>query len=62
LYVESSLDIDKIEICSITGVKLNLRKYQNNQIDVSNLTNGVYILNLLNSENKIIKSFKLLKQ
>ena len=59
LKFNTSKTIDKIEIYNLLGKKMNASNFNNNQIDISNLSSGIYILKLYTNDKvgakKIIK-------
>lgn len=46
LKVETSLTIDKVEVYNVIGRKIDTLLFNNNEVDVSDLTPGIYLLKI----------------
>ncbi|GAB0157556.1 hypothetical protein CHRYSEOSP005_28340 [Chryseobacterium sp. Alg-005] len=60
IKIQSKTLITKVELFDATGRKVNNIKIDNDQIDVSNLSPGIYIINIETKENKFSK--KIIKK
>ncbi len=50
----------KIQITSITGLSTE-SEFENNMINLSSFKQGIYLLQLSNTQNQVIKTFKIIK-
>ena len=56
LYIESSAEVNRIEIYDVLGCRQLIATYSN-KIDCSTLSAGIYILKLTTSQGNLIKKF-----
>ena len=54
IFIKSELQINKVEICSLTGNLLILENNFNKQISVSTLSKGIYLLNVYTDEGVVV--------
>ena len=55
VYINSNIAIDKVEICNILGALVSTTNENTNQVDIKNLTQGIYILTLYSGSQKSVK-------
>ncbi len=60
LYIDSKKDLGIIEISNMLG-EIVYRKVYNKRIDISHLSNGIYIMNVFDTEKNLIKREKVVK-
>ncbi|MFC4740805.1 family 16 glycosylhydrolase [Flavobacterium ponti] len=59
IYFNSNRNIDGIEIYNLTGNIVMKTKLESNQVDVNNLSKGVYLLSIYSENKRIIKKMIL---
>jgi len=57
LTIDTELEISEITIIDITGKTIKTITTDFNIVDVSNLTNGIYFIKIINKEGSITKKF-----
>ncbi len=62
LYLElQDISNFNVHVYSILGVKINQLKLKNNQLDFSNLSNGIYILSVESKIDQNVTNLKIIK-
>ena len=58
LFINSDVEIEEINIYNIVGVKVyNEQNFNDNYINVANLNNGIYIINITTAYGNIVRRF-----
>ncbi|MDN3666816.1 T9SS type A sorting domain-containing protein [Algibacter miyuki] len=55
LKAENNTEISNIQLYDVTGKNINIKLSKNNTLNVSSLSEGVYLLNIISVNNKITK-------
>jgi endoglucanase len=61
ITMQSELEIDTVEIIDLTGQHILSKKNTNNQISVTDLPSGLYILKAFDKQSKVIGFKKIVK-
>ncbi|WP_296386228.1 T9SS type A sorting domain-containing protein [Winogradskyella sp.] len=55
------LTITSVEVYDISGKKINIKLSRNNSLNISNLANGVYLLNIISDDRSVTKKLIIKK-